>query len=589
MLKLKKMLCTSIAIMLAASLMVGCNNDTKTNANAGASDKGKTEASKFTGPKILKLSGTSDGSFNPHTENSSETGILEGYIYGNLLDLVADESGKSVKFVPNHAKELPTTTDNKVWTFKLKDNIKWSDGTPITAKNYEYSYKMLLDPKLANYSAMVLTSNIPVVNAQKYFKGQAKWEDVGIKALDDKTLEVKLETAMPKVDVYSVFAGGGSTSPVNEKLYEAGMNAERTETKYATTLETTPSCGAYKLTQWTRDQIRIFEKNKDDAMASVYVPDRIESRVVMESATRLQLFEKKEIDSVSVSGANFDKYSEDPRLVYTEANTVWGFYINSASDKNPILKNNDFRKALYYGTNRETIAKGIFKTFKPVPYFISTLCLVGDPDSGKKYRDTDEAKAILPKNNGYDEKLAKEYFDKAYAANGSKPVTIELTYFDGQDTMKQLAEAAQENYQNLFGKDKMEVKLKAMPASAAYDSYTQGNFDMGIGARSQNSFNPWSSMKVWTSTFPSKNDRFYSKEFDDLYTRTTTGDLLLKDKERMNALCDMEKMLIDYVPMVPIFQNDNAMLFQNKIKLKTQGKFLPGGVGFAALQSDITE
>lgn len=183
--------------------------------------------------------------------------------------------------------------------------------------------------------------------------------------------------------------------------------------------------------------------------------------------------------------------------------------------KNPILANNDLRKALFYGIDREKIVKGIFKTYKAAPYYISTLNMVGDYKEGQRYRETDEAKAIVPEGAGYDPEMAKEYFDKAYAANGNKKITIEITYFDGQENMKRTAEMTEELYENLFGQDRIDIKLRAMPPSAAYDTYRDGDFDLGIGSITQNAFNPWSSMKAWRTDFPNRSHRFSSPEFDE--------------------------------------------------------------------------
>lgn len=587
--KTRKLVLAVLAVAMTTSMLTGCKKTPETQTSTETT-KTETETAKkntFAGPKVLRLSGMPDEGLNPHTNSSSETSTLISYINGALLDLVTNKKGDNIEFVPYHAKELPTSSDSKVWTFKLREGLKFIDGTPINAKTYEYSWKMLLDQKLANYGARILFDSIPVLNAKNYFQGKAKWEEVGIKAKDDYTLEVTLETPMPRTDILVTFSGGGALSPVHEKLYEAGMKPDRSGTSYATTLETVPSSGTYRITSWVKDQSRVFEKNKDDIMASVYVPDRIESRVVTEAATRLQLFENKDIDSVSISGTSYDKYADDPRVVKGISNTVWGYYINSESEKNPILKNLDFRKALLYGMPREPIAKGIFKTFEPASYFISTACFVGDPTKGgQRYRDTEQAKSLV-KGTGTDTALAKQHFDKAYAANGNKKITVTITYFDAQDTMKRTAEVTQEELQKLFGADKLEVKLRAIPANAAYQSYYDGDFDIGIGARSQNTFNPWSSMTVYTSTFPQKAERFYNKEFDDLQTRTTKGDLMLKDKERIDALVQMEKMLLDYVPFVPLFQNNNASMYSSKLELIAGGKFLPA-VGFSVLQADHT-
>ncbi len=583
----KKLLLLILVLAMTMSILAtGCGKG-KDVSNENEGKEVAEEKNESTGPKVLRLAGMPAKTFNPHTSDSAEDTILIGYIYGAPLELIYDAEKDSVEFVPNHAEALPTTEDNKVWTFKFKDNLKWTDGTPITAKDYEYSYKMLLDNKLANRNAYIFWDSIPVVNAEEYFKGEVEWDEVGIKALDDKTLEITLDTAMPEIDVYSTFQGGGATSPVHKELYEAGMNAERTETTYATTLETVPSCGTYKLTEWVRDQHRVFEKNEDSVLADVYKPDRIESRVISESSTRLQLFENGELDTAVVSGSEYDKYSEDPRVVFQERNAVWGFFINSTSEKNPILQNNDLRKALFYGIDRDKISKGVFKVYKSTPYYISSIPMV-DYKNGVKYCDTEEAKAIRPEGAGFDADLAKEYFEKAYEANGNKKIEIEIVYFEAQETMKRMTEVAEEEYENLFGKDKLDIKLRAMPPQAAYDAYRDGDYDMGIGAYTQDAFNPWGTMIVWTTNFPNKAHRFENKEFDKLYERTTQGDLLLDPEGRIKALAEMESMLLDYVPQVPIFQNDNAQIFADRIKIPTNGKYMPV-VGFAMLQADIVD
>ena len=551
----KILLLVLVVVMTMSVFATGCGKGE--DVKEGEKPVVKDETPKATGPKVLRLAGMPAATFNPHTSESAEDSVLISYIYGGLLELVYNPDEEKAEFIPNHAEALPETEDNKVWTFTLKDGLKWTDGTPITAEDYEY------------------------------FKGEVEWEEVGIKALDEKTLEITLDTEMPEIDVLTTFAGGGATSPVHKELYEAGMNEDRTETDYATTLEKVPSCGTYKLTEWIRDQNRVFEKNEDAILGDIYKPDRIESRVITESATRLQLFENGELDTATVSGSEYDKYQEDPRVVFQERNTVWGFFVNSTSEKNPILQNNDLRKALFYGIDRDKITKGVFKVYESTPYYISSIPMV-DYENGTKYCDTEEAKAIRPEGSGFDPELAKEYFEKAYEANGNKKIEIEIIYFEAQETMKRMTEVAEEEYEGLFGSDKLDIKLRAMPPQAAYDAYRDGNFDMGIGAYTQDAFNPWGSMFVWTTDFPNKSHRFANEEFDKLYERTTRGDLLLDPKGRIEALAKMEEMLIDYVPQVPIFQNNNAQVFADRIKLITNGKFIPG-LGFAELQADIVD
>ncbi len=440
-----------------------------------------------------------------------------------------------------------------------------------------------MDPKLVNRNAYLLYDNIKVVNAKAYLDGEVEWEEVGIKALDGNILQITMEDETPTIDVIMAFGGAG-TGPIYEEIYEAGMSEDGTETDYGTTIDKFVASGKYRITEWVKDQSQVMEKIEDAPQADLFKVEKISQRVITEASTRIQLFENDEIDTTSVT-TEYERFKEDPRVVYAKAAMVWGAYVNSESETNPILKDQDFRQALFFGVDRDKISKGVFKVYQSAPYYISTIDMV-NWETGDTFGELDEVKAMRPEGIGYEPEKAKELFDKAYEANGGEKVSIELIYFDEQADMQKTAEVLKEEYENLFGADKFELKLRAMEFSVAYAAYADKNFDLGIGSMTQSVFNPWSSMKVWSTDFAGKIDTFKSEEFDELYRRTTTGDLKLKTDERIEALIEMEKMLIDYVPQIPLFQNDNAQIYSDRVDLITDGEFIPG-VGFAPLQSDV--
>ncbi len=587
---MKKAMSIVLAMALTATVFVGCGKNTNENNaakntttnTANSQEKTNEEKTESTGPKLWKGSEGSTKTLNPHNLTmSSEINVLK-LVTSSLIQMVYDKEQEKPIFVPIHAAELPTVDESgKVWTIKLKEGLKWEDGTPINAKTYEYSVKMELDPKLKNSGADAYFDALPIENAKEYFEGNIEWSEVGFKATDDYTLEFKLSRPIPNIN----FMTNCQILPVNEKLYEAGMNADRTETDYGTDLAKIQSCGPYKMTEWIRDQFKVFEKREDAAACEFYTPDRIELRVIEGYATTFQMFLDGELESVSVMGENFDKYADDPRLVYDEVRNIWGFYVNSESPKSPVLKDINLRKALYHGMPRTDISKGIFRTFEPVGTMISSICMV-DPEKGLKYKETEQFKAFEPANAGTDEALAKEYFEKAYAANGNKQITFEVTYFDGSETFKQMAEIMEESYENLFGSDKVDVQLKATPASVAYEQYKEGNYDLGIGSTGQDEFNPWESMRVYNSTYPERCITFKSEEFDKLQVSGASGELAFKTDERIEALVEMERILLDHVVFIPVFQNNHAVLFQDRVGLLTEGRFYPK-IGFAKYQATL--
>lgn len=587
---MKKVMSLVLAAMVTGGLVAGCGNkEGNTNAAGnGGTNSGESsdkEDKKDEGPVTFYQTGSKTKTLNPHTYETTAESAEMGRLYGNLLEIIVNEAGDNYELVPNHAVGMPTMSeDGLTWTFEIRDGVTWSDGEPITAKTYEYSYKMQLDPTLKNYRGNVFFSNLEVANAKAYFNGECAWEDVGIKA-DGNKLIFTLAYPVPEMDFQMAFTSGGATSPVKEDLYESCFNADRTENNYGTSLETTASSGPYKLTEWVRDQNMVYEKNENYPLANMYTPDKIEVRVSEEATTNLTLFENGDTDYVTVSGANYDKYAEDPRMVFSESTSVWYMFINQTSETNPILGNLDFRNSLFYAMDRRKIAEDVYKTAYPAPYFVSSFKFV---KPGVAYRDTDVAKSIVPEEYGYNPELAKEHFDKAYAANGNKQIVVSMQYFDTSDSMKKMAELLEEEYENLFGKDRLDIQLQATPWNSVYDNMRAGKYDLAFGGWSGGTFNPWSSMEVFTSDFSSKNDKFYNEEFDKLYYDTVKGDLIFKEEERIKALGRMEELLYENMPFVPIYQSKGAYLFSDRVTLKTGGKYLPG-VGFGELQADIAQ
>lgn len=582
---MKKSLIFILAMTLAVSTFTGCGQKkaaTPTDNNTTQS----TEVKKNTKPVVLKETCGKVATLNPHVYKTSAESDVFAYINAGLLKFVINEKGDNYEMVGVHATGLPTKSkDNLTWTFKLRDGLKWSDGEPINAETYVQSYKYLLDPKLKNYRANSLFSDVEVKGAKDYFEGKCEWDKVGVKAPDKNTLVIELVRPINDIDFYDTFRSGSVLGPVNIKVYEANMNAEKTETKYGTSIETTPCNGPYVLKEWVRDQNMVYEKNPDCPLSKLYTVDRIESRVVEDAATNMQLFEKGDIDYVGLAGADYNKYAEDPRVLKAERESVWSMFLNTESTTNPVIKDANFRKALFYGTDRNKIAKDVYKTPLPAPYYIATV-FYSLPNTS--YRGTPEAKALVPENGGYDTKKAKDYFDKAFATNGNKKITLEVQYFDNSENMKKMSELLEEEYENLFGKDRFDLILKATPWNVVYDNMEKGKFEAGFGAWGGGVFNPWSSMEVYTSDYASKNDRMRNKKFDELYNRTVKGDLVFNEKGRHEALVEMEKIMYEETQWIPIYQTVATTMFADKIKLKTNGKYVQG-VGYGVLQSQFED
>jgi len=155
----------------------------------------------YTGPKDYQGWTTSMATFNPQMYTNSKTFLNQG----TLVAMVADKEGNNtLQFVPYHAAELPTTSDGgTTWNIKIREGLKWSDGTPIDAGTYEYTMRMLVDPKLVNKNATYMFDTCVVKNAKEYFSGECTWEEVGVKQLGDYELEITLQYPATELDFYT--------------------------------------------------------------------------------------------------------------------------------------------------------------------------------------------------------------------------------------------------------------------------------------------------------------------------------------------------------------------------------------------------
>ena len=590
---MKKIITLVALVALSVSALAGCGNDAPNNSNSESKSNNtsndSSSESKKSGDNVLRIAAGKTETLNPLMINSGDIGDVMYYMSGSLLQIVVNEDGSGYEFVPYHAKEMPTMSeDGLTWTFELRDDLKWSDGTPITAETYEYTFKALLDPQVKNYMAFKVINNVPIKNSGKYYNGEINnWKDVGVKTLEGNKLEITLEKAVSDIDFKLVCITGQGISPVHPEIYEKCFNADRTENNYGTSLETTPSSGAYVLTNWVREQEKQFEKNENDPLAHLFTPDKVYTRVVEDKTTAVQLFSANEIDYVSLDTESYKKFEEDPRLVFSENARISNLLINMESEVNPILKDVNFRNALFYGMNRKQIADEVFNPAKPAPYFISEFNFV---DDGLAYRSTDNAKNLLPESYGYNKEKSLELFNKAYETNGNKKVELSLTYDDQSESTKKMAELLESEYENLFGSDRLDIKLQAMPNKALIDNVRSGKYDLAFGGWGGGVFDPWAWMIVYTSHMdswnPNKLEQFKNDEYNQLYDRMTTGDLIFDIPGKIESLARMEELLYESMPFVPIYETQSPVLFDDRITLKTNGNYYPL-VGFGVLQSDI--
>lgn len=584
-----------LVLLLVSLALTACN---KSNDNLG--EGGLNETSDPTlGGKVYRFADSYDvNSLNPHNQEDSLIADINIFTDSMLYRRVPNESGTGDIIIGDIADGDPYLVDDDgyVWQIKLREDATWQNGEPINADTFIYSFKMLLDPDLVNsLASMMYDYYITIVNAKEYFvqnqegNPEVKWEDVGIKKIDDYTLEIITDQRYTADHVKLHFMLR-SQYPVYEDYYEAGMNSSRTSTTYGTSLDNYMGSGPYIFKEWNQDASRIYVKNPDHWLADYFQIDKIEARVVPDSNARVQLFENGEIDILGVESSILEKYQDDPRLKSYLSITPTHIDINSLNTKNPILGTLNFRKALFYGIDRETI--GELTSLLPAPYYINHQA-GGIPEKGILYRDTPEAKAIVLDNYGYDPELAKQYFEEALKEVNESSVSVEYMLSDTGENSKKIAEYLQESLPKIFGEDKFKLTMRFVPSAnftAMKDWKTDPNsFDIASGGwgASLSRVYPYTAFQYFRSSYSSRPNSYVTERFDNLYEELQTEEVRINSQLMVEKTAELEKIYIEDVINVPVGQSYSYTLFSDRIKLPVKD-YVPG-FGFGTMFSEIVE
>ena len=239
-----------------------------------------------------------------------------------LWRAVPNDDGMGYHYIPDLAADMPKKIDDLTWEFSIREEAKWSNGDPIDANTYMYTFKTVLDPVMTNAMATFLAdNNITIKNAYDYMLQGTEghpdvvaWEDVGIKQIDDRTIQITTETPVTEADFCTHFTTR-SNYPVHPELFEECLSSDRLTTTYGSDLDHWIGCGPYSFVQWEYDNIHIYKKNPDHWLADYFNYDEVQVRIVPEMNARVQLFESGQLDSFSPDANTIETYIDDPRMV----------------------------------------------------------------------------------------------------------------------------------------------------------------------------------------------------------------------------------------------------------------------------------
>ncbi len=459
---------------------------------------------------------------------------------------------KDDKAIPAVAKGDPKiTNDGKKWTIKLRDDAKWSNGDPVTAHDFVFAWRKVVDPDTASEYAYILYD---IKNAEEINSGDKKPEELGVKAVDDHTLEFELTKSLP---YYKELLSFGTFMPQNEKF------VKKQGDKYGTTVKTTLYNGPFKMTEWKTDDKVTLEKNDDYWDKDKVKLNKVNYKVVKEASTAVNLYETNKLDIVDLPAEQVKKYKDD-KAFNTELDTVT-YYFKLNEDTVPEFKNEDFRLAFAKAIDKEAYVKNNLNNGSiPTDNFVPKD-FVKD-SKGKEYQDG------VKNTNQYNVKEAKEHYEKAKKALGKDKFTIELMTYD-KDTAKRDAEYFKEQLEkNLDG---VTIKIKQQPFKQKLDLVSKGEYEMSLENWIPDYPDPMTFLELYVTDGSHNNTGWSNKEYDSII-KAADSSLASEPDKRLSELQRAEGMLLNEAGIVPLYQVGVAQLQKPNVKNVVNHQF--GGV-----------
>ncbi|TCS83573.1 peptide ABC transporter substrate-binding protein [Tepidibacillus fermentans] len=521
--KANKWLALMIAIIMVASVgLVGCGGGSSTGEKAQPAKE-----------QVLKLNArTEPPSLDPATATDSTSGdilreVMEGLVRLNEKSQV--EKGSGV------AEDWTISEDGLKYTFKLKKGLKWTNGDPVTAHDFEYAWKRVLDPKTAADYAYQL---FYIKNAEEYNAGKAKAEDVGVKATDDYTLEVELKAPTPYFLQLTAFY---TLMPVNKKVVEANKN-------WAAEASTYVSNGPFKLTKWEHDKEVVLEKNPDYWNKDKVKLNKITWAMINDENTEYQLYQNNQFD-IAAPPTELTKELIDKGEA--KAEPILGNYWYQFNVKKPPFNNKYIRQAFAAAIDREALINNVTKGGQ-----IPAYALVppnASPDMGADFRKENGDFVKKPAD-------AKALLQKGLQELGLKTLPKVTLLYNTSEGHKKIAEAIQAMWKQNLGVD---VELKNQEWKVYLNTLNAGDFQISRMGWLADYMDPMTFIDYFVTNGGNNNTGWGNKEYDALVQQAkSTGD----QKVRMDAMLKAEKILMDEMPIAPIYYYTRVYMQKDNVK-----------------------
>lgn len=455
--------------------------------------------------------------------------------------------GKNGKPTAGLAKTGTVSKDGKTWTFKIRDS-KWSNGDPIVAQDFVYSWRRSLNPKTASPYAYLFSG---VKNADAIIAGKKAPNALGISAPDKKTVVVKLNRPIAYFKVLMAYPLFG---PQNEKVVKKYGN------RYATKAQYQVYSGPFKIKGWNgTNDTWSFVKNNDYWDKKAVKLNKIQYQVVKSNNTGYQMYQQGKLDLTPLSSEQVKNLKSNNDFTQYPYSLV-RFLLYNFKDKNAVnrkaLNNKNIRLALSLSIDRDIVTKKVLGNGSTLPKGFVANDLAANPKTG-----IDFAKEQAVKNTvDYNPALAKKYWQKGLQEIGQKSLTFDVLSSNDEADSDQLTQYLQSQWtKELKG---IKINITNIPDKSTTSRAHQGNFDIYLSHWGGDFNDPMTFMQIPMTGTSYNYGKWSNSTYDNLVKKAGNEDANNPEK-RWNDLVKAAKIVNGNQAITPIYQQTTAYL-QNK-------------------------
>ncbi|AQW21909.1 peptide ABC transporter substrate-binding protein [Lentilactobacillus curieae] len=478
------------------------------------------------------------------TIDLSKTTSISAFNVLNNVDEGLFRLGKNSEVQPGIATDSKVSNDGKTYTFNLRKNAKWSNGDPVTAQDFVYSWRRTLDPKTASQYGYLFSG---IKNADKIQNKKAAPSTLGVKAEGKYKLVVNLEQKIP---YFKLLLGFPVFFPQDSKAVAKYVS------KYGTTAKTMVYNGPFTLSGWNGTNLSwTLKKNKDYWDKGKVKLNSIKFNVVKDPSTGLNLYNQKKLDMAQLSATQAKQMGNKPNMVSRKQSS--SYYI-AFNQKIKAFKNKKIRQAISMAINRDTLANKVVGGGAVETDSFVSKGLAVSPKS-----KTDFTKDVTaPASMKYNQAEARKLFKQGMKEVGKKQLKFTLLNVDTYD-QKQLSEYLQSAIEKTL--PQVKVSLNNIPGQTVLSRQADQDFQVTVANWFADFSDPVTFLNILTSKNPSNISKWSNKQYDSLIDKTNGVDGS-KPEARWQDMVDAQNLALKEQAIVPLYQSGEKWLINSNIK-----------------------